>query len=184
MATCQALYQGIEAVDWEETHSELNDVSWKKVEEKISSLQDRNLSRPMTRVGRRGGLLEIWQVDATQASRECEEKQEETCVSDQSRTRVTRTSPSCSITTHSSPTLQSLLFTKLRQARTRGTWWSLWFEDFYDALPFPAPPRSRFALFTFTMLWPRSAMPPLTCSDDYKHIWLSTMSTSSVATST
>ena len=36
-----------------------------------------------------------------------------------SRTQVTRTSPSCSTWTHFSPTLQSLLSTKLRQARTR-----------------------------------------------------------------
>ena len=28
-----------------------------------------------------------------------------------------------------SPTLQSLLFTRLRQARTRGAWQFLWFED-------------------------------------------------------
>ena len=33
-----------------------------------------------------------------------------------------RTSPSCSTMTPSRPTLQSLLFTKLRQARTRGAW--------------------------------------------------------------
>ena len=39
-----------------------------------------------------------------------------------SRTLVTRTSPSCSTGAHSSPTLQYLLFTKLRQARTRGAW--------------------------------------------------------------
>ena len=54
-----------------------------------------------------------------------------------SRTRVTQTLPSCS-------TRQLLCF-----------------EDFYDALPFPAPPRSLFAPSTSTMLWPRNAMPPL-----------------------
>ena len=45
------------------------------------------------------------------------------------RTQVIRTSPSCSTGTHSSPTLQSLLFKQLRQARTRGVWWSLWSVD-------------------------------------------------------
>ena len=44
------------------------------------------------------------------------------CRTNSSRTQATGTSPSCSTGTRSSPTLQSLLFTKLRQARTRGAW--------------------------------------------------------------
>ena len=43
-----------------------------------------------------------------------------------------------------SPTLQSLLFTRLRQARTRGAWQFLWFEDCCEALPFLAPPTFTF----------------------------------------
>ena len=63
----------------------------------------------------------------------------------------------------------SLFLTKLRQARTRGVWQFFWFEGFCDALPFPAPPRSLFALSTSTMLRPRNTIPPLICSDGCTH---------------
>ena len=59
-----------------------------------------------------------------------------------------------------SPTLQSLLFTRLRQARTRGAWQFLWFEDCCEALPFLAPPPSRFVLCTFTVLWSKKRDAP------------------------
>ena len=39
-----------------------------------------------------------------------------------------------------------VLFTKLRQARTREVWQFLWSEDSCDALPFPAPPHGHFLL--------------------------------------
>ena len=68
----------------------------------------------------------------------------------------TRTSPSCSTGTLSSPTLRSLPFRTLHPVRTRGgAWLYSWFEDSCDAFPFPVPPLSRSALYTSTMLWPR-----------------------------
>ena len=51
-------------------------------------------------------------------------------------------------------------------------------------LPFLALPRSRFALSTSTMLWPRNAMPPPTCSVAYTRTCCSTTSTSLGVTST
>ena len=37
------------------------------------------------------------------------------------------------------PNAAVLAFHESTTSRTRGAWWSLWFEDFYDALPFRAP---------------------------------------------
>ena len=81
-----------------------------------------------------------------------------------SRTQVIQTLPSCSTRTPSSLTQQSWPFTRLRQERTRGVWQLLWFGDSCVVLPCLALPRSLSALYTSTMLWPRNATPPLTCS--------------------
>ena len=77
------------------------------------------------------------------------------------RTLATRTSPSCSIKTPSSPTLWFSLSRKTPQAKVCGVWFHSSFEAFCVTLLFRVLRRSHFALFTSTMSWPRNVTLPL-----------------------
>ena len=83
------------------------------------------------------------------------------------RTLATRTSPSCSTRTPLSPTLRFSPSTKPRTAKIHGAWCYSSFEAFFAALLSQAPLRSRFALYTSTMSWPRNVTLPLISYDGY-----------------
>ena len=71
-------------------------------------------------------------------------------------TMATRTSPSCSTRTPSSPTLWFSPSRKTPQAKVRGVWSYSSFEACCDALHFLEQRRLHFALYTSTMSWPRN----------------------------
>ena len=71
-------------------------------------------------------------------------------------TLTTRTSPSCSTRTPSSPTLWCLPSLRAPQAKVRGVWSYSSFEACCDALH----RRLHFALYTSTMSWPRNVTLP------------------------
>ena len=77
------------------------------------------------------------------------------------RTRATRTSPSCSTRTPLSPILRFSPSKKPQPAKTHGAWSHSSFEASCAALLSQAPLRSRSALCTSTMSWPRNVTLPL-----------------------
>ena len=85
-------------------------------------------------------------------------------------TLATRTSPSCSTRTPSSPTLWLLPSGRAPQAKVREVWSYLSFEAYCDALHFLEHRRLRFALFTSITSWPRNVTLPLISYDGYMAI--------------
>ena len=94
------------------------------------------------------------------------------------RTLATRTSPSCSTRTPVSQTLLSTQLMKPQPAKIHGAWSYLLFEVLCVALRSQASLRSRSALYTSIMLWPRNVTPPLTYLDAYMGTCSSTTSIS------
>ena len=100
------------------------------------------------------------------------------------RTLATRTSPSCSTRTPLSPILRFSPVMKPRPAKIHGAWCYSPFEAFCVALLSQAPLRSRFALHTSTMSWPRNVMRPLIYHDAHTCTCTSTTATLLAVTST
>ena len=71
------------------------------------------------------------------------------------RALATRTLPSCSSRTPSSPTLCSSPLRKTPQVKVRGVWSYSSFEASCDALLFLEHRLLHFAQYTFTMSWPK-----------------------------
>ena len=100
------------------------------------------------------------------------------------RILVTRTSPSCSTRTPSSPTLWFSHSRKTPQAKVRGVWSYSSFEACFDDPRFPWHQRSHFAQYTFIRSLPRNVTLPLIYFSGFTGTWNSTTLTSSGATST
>ena len=83
------------------------------------------------------------------------------------RTLATRTSPSCSTRTPSSPTLWCSHTRKTPQVKVRGVWSYSSFDACCDALHFLEHLLFHVAQYTSTMSWPRNVMLPLIFLDGY-----------------